>query len=116
VIERYYTHEQLAELARRREALGPDGMKKAERDWADLYEEVEREYRAGTDPADPRVQALVARSDALIEAFTGGDQGIRDSLERMYREEGAEGASRGMVKPELAEYLNRARAAGRGRG
>jgi hypothetical protein len=60
------------------------------------------------------VMAMIERyySEALIEAFTGGDQDIRDSLERMYREEGAAGASGGMVKPELAEYLNRARAAG----
>jgi hypothetical protein len=112
MIENYYSEEQLAELARRGKALGPEGMAKAQQDWADLYADVEREYRAGTDPADPRVQALVARSEALIEAFTGGDQGIRDSLERMYREQGAEGASGGMVKPELAEYLSRARAAG----
>ena len=77
--------------------------------------EVERVYRisAGTDPADLRAQDLVARADALIEAFTGGDDGIRYSLGRMYREQGPERASRGMVKPELAEYLKWARAARR---
>lgn len=113
MIERYYSEEQLAELARRRDALGPEGMERAQRDWAELYADVERELRAGTDPRDPRAQALVDRADALIEAFTGGDPGIRDSLERMYREQGPETASRGMVKPELAEYLNAARAARR---
>lgn len=113
MIEKYYSDEQLAELARRRQALGPEGMEQAQRDWAELYADVERERRAGTDPADPRAQALVARADALIEAFTGGDPGMRASLERMYREQGPENASRGMVKPELAEYLDAARAARR---
>jgi MerR family transcriptional regulator, thiopeptide resistance regulator len=114
MIEKYYSDEQLAELARRREALGPGGMEQAQRDWAELYADVEHEQRAGTDPADPRAQALVARADALIEAFTAGDPGIRASLEHMYREQGPENASRGMVKPKLAEYLNAARAARRG--
>jgi hypothetical protein len=40
--------------------------------------------------------------------FTGGDPGIRASLQRMYDEEGAEKASRGMASPELAEYMRRA--------
>jgi MerR family transcriptional regulator, thiopeptide resistance regulator len=113
MIEKYYSEEQLAELDQRREALGPEGMERVQRDWAELYADVEREQRAGTDPADPRAQDLVARADALIEAFTGGDDGIRYSLGRMYREQGPERASRGMVKPEVAEYLKRSRAARR---
>ena len=83
-------------------------MQKAQDDWAELIAAVEREYEAGTDPSDPRVQELAARSRDLIDQFTGGDPGIRKSLERMYREEGAERASRGMVRPELMEYLGRA--------
>ena len=108
MIEKHYTPEQLAALEERRERLGPEGMQRAEDDWADLISALEREYEAGTEPSDPRVQELAARSRDLIEQFTGGDPGIRESLERMYREEGAERASRGMVRPELMEYLGRA--------
>jgi hypothetical protein len=72
---------------------------------------VEREFEAGTSPSDPRVQELASRWGTLIERFTGGDPGIRASLERMYREEVVERASRAMVKPELMEYVGRAMAA-----
>jgi MerR family transcriptional regulator, thiopeptide resistance regulator len=111
MIERYYSKEQLAELAARREQLGPEGMRKGQQDWADLYADIERELEAGTDPADPRAQALLARHEQLIEAFTGGNPEIRASLQRMYDEQGAERASRGMVRSEADEYLERVREA-----
>lgn len=107
--ERYYTQEQLDQLARRREELGEEGMAKAQQDWADLIAAVEAERVAGTDPRDPKVQALVDRWTAMIEQFTGGDPGIRSSLKRMYDEQGAQKASRGAISPELGEYLARAR-------
>ena len=82
--EQYYTPEQLEQLAARREALGEEGMQKAQDDWARLIAEVEAERERGTDPADPKVQALLERWQALIQAFTGGDPGITASLKRMY--------------------------------
>jgi DNA-binding transcriptional MerR regulator len=106
--EQYYTEEQLAELAARRDALGEEGMRKAETDWAELIAAVEAERAAGTDPADPKVVALAARWKEMIEAFTGGDPGIRDSMKRMYEQEGPEKASRGAVNPDLLAYIGAA--------
>jgi MerR family transcriptional regulator, thiopeptide resistance regulator len=106
--DRYYTPDQREELASRREQLGPEGMEKAQRDWAELIAAMEAERAAGTDPADPRVQELAGRWNALIEAFTGGSPGIRDSLNRMYAEQGPERASRGALSAELADYVSRA--------
>jgi MerR family transcriptional regulator, thiopeptide resistance regulator len=106
--EQYYTPEQLEQLDARARELGEEGMAKAQQDWADLMAEMDAERRAGTDPADPKVQALADRWQALIDAFTGGDPGIRASLQRMYDEEGPEKASRGMVDPALMEYAGRA--------
>lgn len=105
MIEKHYTSEQLAALEERREQLGPPAMEKAQNDWAELIAAVEREYEAGTDPTEPRVRELAARWQGMVEQFTDGDPGIRESLDRMYREEGVQKASRGMVKPELTEYL-----------
>jgi hypothetical protein len=51
------------------------------------------------------------RWQALIQAFTGGDPGIAASLKRMYEQEGAEQASRGVMSPGLSEYVGRAMAA-----
>jgi DNA-binding transcriptional MerR regulator len=109
--EQYYTPEQLAQLEERRNQLGEEGMAKAQRDWADLIAEMDAERVAGTDPVDPRVQALGERWQALIEAFTGGDPGIAASLKRMYSEQGAPKASRGAMSPELSEYVQRVFAA-----
>jgi DNA-binding transcriptional MerR regulator len=106
--EKYYTPEQLADLERRRNELGDEGMRKAEQDWADLIAAVEAEHAKGTDPSDPRVQELVAKWQDLISQFTGGDPAIRESLQKMYETEGVERSSQGMVPPEVMEYIGRA--------
>jgi DNA-binding transcriptional MerR regulator len=107
-MERYYTPEQLEQLAERADALGDEGLEGAQRDWTRLIAEVEAERRAGTDPADPRLTPLVERWNALIEQFTGGDPGIRASLQRLYESEGPERASHGAVSVETMAYAKRA--------
>jgi DNA-binding transcriptional MerR regulator len=106
--ESYYTAEQQEQLAERRRALGEEGMAAAERAWAELIEAVRAEQAAGTDPSDPHMRELAGRWRDLIEQFTGGDEGIRRSLGRMYREQGTQTASRGMIDPELMEYVGTA--------
>jgi MerR family transcriptional regulator, thiopeptide resistance regulator len=108
-MERYYTPEQLARLDARRDQLGPEGMQRAQDEWAQLIAEAKGHLERGTDPADPAMQEIVARWDGLIEQFTGGDPAIRASLQRMYAEKGPQEASRGMVDPELMAYVGRAR-------
>lgn len=112
--EQYYSAEQLRQLAERRDALGEEGMQRVQDEWAALIEDMRREHEAGTDPSDPRVRALGARWQALLEQFTGGDPGIRASLQRMYEEQGSQAASHGMVDPELMAYAARAQQAGSG--
>jgi hypothetical protein len=50
----------------------------------------------------------VTRWEDLISQFTGGDPGIRQSLQNMYESEGPKEASRGMVDPELMSWMNEA--------
>jgi DNA-binding transcriptional MerR regulator len=113
MVERYYTPEQLATLAERRDAMGPEGMAKAQQDWADVYTDLDALREAGVDPADERVQAVADRARALLARFTGGDPETYASLKRLYDTEGPEKASRGMVSPERAAYLEAAMQAGR---
>ena len=110
-MERYYTPEQLEQLSERAGALGEDGLQRAQEDWAALLAEVEAERRAGTDPADPRLDPLVERWTGLVRQFTGGDPGIKASLQRMYDTEGAERASRGAMNAETMAYAGRMMAA-----
>lgn len=78
-VKKYYTDEQLADLAARD---GADVRSHGERDWAQLIADVEASL--GDDPAGERGLALAARWEALISAFTGGDSGIRASLQKLY--------------------------------
>ena len=106
--EKYYTPEQLEQLEKRRLEFGPEGMERAQQEWADLIAEVQAERAAGTAPTDPKMKPLVERWSGLIEAFTGGDRGIRESLQKMYETEGPQAASRNMVDPELMAYMGEA--------
>jgi hypothetical protein len=112
MFEKHYTPEQLDQLAARREALGEEGMRAAEREWAELIAAAKEQMDAGAEPSDPAVQAIARRWQELIEAFTGGDPGIRQSLQKMYEAEGPEQASRGMVDPELMAWMGRAMGSG----
>jgi DNA-binding transcriptional MerR regulator len=78
-VKRYYTDDQLADLARRGD---PDVRSQGERDWAVLIADVEAAL--GEDPASERGQALAARWSALIHTFTGGDAGIRSGLQKLH--------------------------------
>ncbi len=109
--ERYYTLEQREQFAQRGRELGAERIRQAEREWAELIDGVKAARDARTEPTDPRMLELALQWRRLIEEFTGGDEGIRQSLTTMYREEGPESASRGMVDPELMHYVGQALAA-----
>jgi hypothetical protein len=107
-MERYYTPEQLEQLEQRAAALAEDGLRRAETEWTELIAPVEAERAAGTDPADPRLDPLVERWSGLIEQFTGGDPGLRASLQEMYDTERPERAPRGAVSAGTMAYAKRA--------
>jgi DNA-binding transcriptional MerR regulator len=111
--ERYYTPEQREELNARAAAIGEERIRQSQVDWQALMDEVRAEMDAGTDPADPRVQALAARWDALVAEFTGGSAGIAQSLGRMWKEEtNIHGIDTAGMR-EMGGYVQRAREAGR---
>ena len=109
--EKYYTPEQLEQLRQRAEA-NPDLMQRAPQMWADLHADIIAAAEASEDPAGPVAQAIVARRQELINAFTGGDAGIEKSLNRMYSS--PDGPPPGIQKPyndEVAAWVDRAVAA-----
>ena len=98
-------------IGERADALGAEGLRRAQDAWSELIAEVEAERAAGTDPADPRLDPLIARWTDLIEQFTGGDPGLRASLQRLYDERGPEQASHGAVRGATMAYAHAAIAA-----
>jgi MerR family transcriptional regulator, thiopeptide resistance regulator len=112
MIEKYYTTEQLEQLAARREQVGEERIREVEAEWPRLMEEVRAEMEKGTDPADPRVQELARRWQGLVAEFTGGDPGISASLQKMYDSEEEVHAMQVGPMRELGEYVQRALKAG----
>jgi DNA-binding transcriptional MerR regulator len=87
MIEKYYTPEQLAQIEARKAALGEERIKEANAEWPGLFTAVRAEMDAGTDPADPKVQALARKWYGLLDEFTGGDPGLFNSTRNMYANE-----------------------------
>jgi DNA-binding transcriptional MerR regulator len=119
MIENYYTPEQLETLRKRREEMGEAGeaiAKQGQADWAQLFAEITAEMEKGTDPADPKMRAYETRRQALVNAFTGGDKGIEQSLTRLWTEQGDKLAAQYGYDPKLMEYLARVVEAGKQAG
>ena len=107
MFDKYYTKEQLDTLAQRREMFGEEKMKEIQEEWPRLIASVREEMQRGTDPKDPKVQALAKRWMELIEAFTGGDPGIAASLKNLYEGE-PQFAERQGLEPGMSEYVQKA--------
>ena len=108
MFEKYYTPEQMDYLKQRREEVGETRIKEVEAEWPRLMDEVRAEMERGTDPCDARVQALAARWKGLVEEFTGGNAGIRQSLGNLYQNESTvHGMDVAGMRP-LMEYVGRA--------
>lgn len=87
MVEKHYTPEQLDFLKQRAEQLGPERIREVEAAWPRLMAEVQAAMDAGTDPADPSVQALARRWNTLVAEFHGGNEGIKQSLNNVYETE-----------------------------
>lgn len=83
-VKKYYTEEQLAELAARGT---PEVLERGQREWAALIKEVEQAVAEGVDPSSERAQSLAARWNGLIEEFTGGNPEILANLKRLYADQ-----------------------------
>jgi DNA-binding transcriptional MerR regulator len=114
MIENYYTPEQLESLKKRRAEVGEDVIKQGQADWAVLFADLRAALEQGLDPADPKVQALEKRRQALVNTFTGGDAGIEQSLKRLWTEQGDKLAAQYGYDPKLLEYLGKVAEAAKG--
>lgn len=112
--EKYYTGEQLDQLANRRQVVGAARMRDAQEEWGRLLAAFAEAMEDGFDLSDPEVRVLARRSAALIEEFTGGDSAIRESLAEMYRSRGPDEVLAPhdvQLSPGVWEYMQAARVA-----
>lgn len=82
--DRYYTPEQQAWLAERGRSISPEQLTA----WQDAWQELIASFAAqrGRPAEDPQVQALAARAEELIRAFTEGRPEIAAALNNMWAE------------------------------
>jgi DNA-binding transcriptional MerR regulator len=109
--QRYYTPDQLDQLEQRRQTLGEEAIRDAEREWAEIFATLRTEMDAGTDPADPKLRPLAERGRELVAMFTGGDPGITSALKEMWAKEDPDQVSHGIVDAEVWEYYGKVQAA-----
>jgi hypothetical protein len=85
--EKYYSDEQMSYLGERCKAVGEERIREVEAEWPRLMDEVRAAVERGESPESSLAQDLAKRWNGLIEEFTGGNQGIRNSLNTMYQNE-----------------------------
>jgi MerR family transcriptional regulator, thiopeptide resistance regulator len=108
-MKRYYTEEQLTDLARRGT---PEVLERGRREWARLLSDVDAAIAEGVDPSSERAQALAARWSALIGEFTGGDPGVLENLKRLYADQANwPDTFRKPFSDEAGEFISRVQAA-----
>jgi hypothetical protein len=62
-------------------------MKAFEQQWADLIARAEQAKADDLDPTSELVLEIAREWSGLVQAFTGGDAGIQQSVERVWQEE-----------------------------
>jgi DNA-binding transcriptional MerR regulator len=87
-MEKYFTPEQLERIRQRREELGGEYLRQKQAEWVELIALIRTEMERGTDPADPKVQALAQRWVRLVDFSTGGDPEMKQSIKRHWEEQG----------------------------
>lgn len=82
IVHRYYTPEQLDWILERGALTPPEVIEQSAKRWAELYANFGKKRHLPSSHTE--VQALAAEMHSLIEAFTGGNQHIKESLNAMY--------------------------------
>jgi DNA-binding transcriptional MerR regulator len=110
MIENYYTPEQLESFRQRNEAAkaaGQDLAQEGTAAWTALLADYRAALDQGIDPADPKLQELEKRRQALVNAFSGGDKGIEQNLKRLWTEQGDKLCAQYGMDPKVMEYLGK---------
>lgn len=112
-IKQYFTDEQLAALAERRAQLGEDAIRGTQAQWEQLIPRVQAAVDAGVDPASAEAHEMAQQWMGLLQAFHGGDDGLRDSLYRMQADNAEQiEQEHGGPSPQLMEFIKQANAVG----
>jgi MerR family transcriptional regulator, thiopeptide resistance regulator len=108
----YYSDEAQNKVDARRHLWSPELQEKVTQQWNELFHDIGAALQE--DPAGPIAQALLARWQQLVSAFTGGDPEIQNGLNRMYSDTPnwpQERRAKFGIRPEIQDFITKALAA-----
>ena len=108
----HFSAGQLAELRRRHEEAGDEGLTRWRDRMAELAARAAEHAARGTDPADPEVQELAEEWYTAVTGMIGDDRTLLSALYAKIDRQGAETATKGVLTTAAWEYLKRAFAVG----
>lgn len=88
MFEKYYTKEQLEQLAERKKSFSNEAMTQVHQEWGELFDKFRQLHEKKEPASSAEAQKLAKRALELIEMFTGGDPAMKQSLRKMYEQEG----------------------------
>lgn len=88
MLEKYYTAEQMDELAKRDFHQDPDAGEKYEQAWTEVFEGLQNLQNQGVDPKDERTKEFALKAKELVQHFIGDNKGIKENMNKMYEQEG----------------------------
>jgi DNA-binding transcriptional MerR regulator len=111
---KYYNAQARAKIADRAKLWNSELQAQAEKDWLELYRDVEAAL--DEDPSSERAQALADRWGRLIEGFTGGDPQISEGLKKLHADrenwpQDMRDRMKPFSNPAVGEFIQRALAA-----
>jgi DNA-binding transcriptional MerR regulator len=108
-MNQYFTEQQQQDLKQRHDAFDPEAMQKAQEAWATLGVDLSAAVAEGMAPDSSEGMDIGRRFRSLIDAFTGGDAQMEQSLGEMNRNEPQVLEGHGWPStPETQEFLRRA--------
>lgn len=105
MMEKYYTPEQMSEMKKREQAIGPERIAAVQERWPVLIANVKEQMAKGLPANDPKVKALAREWLDLVNEMTGGDDGIRKSIMDMYKAESPKAESNSMFDPDMPKMF-----------
>jgi DNA-binding transcriptional MerR regulator len=106
--EKYFDAEQMAYLKEREDVVGAERIREVEEEWPRLMDEVRAAIERGDAPESETGQELAKRWNGLVEEFTGGNEGIRNSLNTMYQNESHVAGMDVQAMQPLNDFIQRA--------
>jgi hypothetical protein len=98
----------MAELQKRRQELGPEGLARVQQEWAEVIADAREAFAAKKTIDDPEVVAIARRWKALVAQFTGGNEGIGDNLKRLWQDNPDGLAQKSGIAIEVARFMGKA--------